>query len=1106
MTRSFGLPFSSINRTGCLRLLLTTLLALALAPQRPAQAVTITVTALTSGFTPANNNYTILVNALNTAASNDTIDLSGVFDWTEPNAAASWALGNDGVASTSDDYSLLVEAGKNTITMTAASLGAATIQGPGDLAAQNLEAFLVFDGGDNQGWTISNLRILDFDLGVGMFSGAGGVDAFNNTKIVNNHIRVATDLNATVAPADVNQNIGIHFSFGINQAIQGNTIEIGGDGVSNGANVAADVGMQSNTSGGNVYDGLLIVNNTIRILNAQSANPERVIGIWENSHGHSSNITIANNQFVNLAAGNNPAINLQRAFRVTAHSSVGTTVTYADNTVVGANIAFEWLSSSNFAGNQPVLLWGNTLANNTTGVLIQSNGLANLNGNRIESSGSGGGVHVVTGQLAASGAATNAVQANFIRNGSGDGILIDATAGAIGAIFSNDLSGNTGMAINNAASALLDASGNWYGSNTPAGVLAEVSANVDYTPWLNTGAGTAPTPGFQGDFSSLVVDDGSPQSGATTRIQEGVDLATAGGAVTIAAGIYTELVTVNKTVTLLGAQQGVDARARPFVAANESIVNGSGGSFSIQANNVILDGFTVQGATSATPLGTGIFLGTSSSGYTVRNNIVQDNIFGLYANSSGAAQTVIRQNRFENNNQPGAASGNGIYSDLGLTNALVDDNRFVGNTSAAVLLAGTQSNITITHNQVTSNGGIAIAGTTNALVINNTITSATTSGIVLIGGNNNVSVRENTVTNAATASGVRVTDDFGFGLNQNLHVDNNLLAGNAFGIRINAGAVGGAIDANCNRIEGNTSAGLRNDSTTIVDATLNWWGNASGPTHSSNPGGTGQLVQADPAVVDLLPFARSTSTCVTLTKTASAPSVVAGEQLTYTLVLSNAGSIAVPGLVLTDTLPADVTYASANPAPGNVNPLVWNVGTLAANQTLTYTVVVNVSSDATGSLVNGAQLATTALAGSATAAVTTSITTAADLSLIMSDSPDPAAAGANLAYTLRVANNGPSVATSVVVTDMLPTGVTFVGASGAGWNCGHAGGVVTCTRPNLIVGVAPDIVLTVMPRVPGAIANSAQVAAATSDANGGNNTVTTTTTVFMQLFLPVVKK
>src|SRR6185295_9547089 len=128
---------------------------------------------------------------------------------------------------------------------------------------------------------ISNIRFLDFDLAIGMFFGAGGPDAFNNTHITNNYIRNARDLNATVAPADASQNIAIHYSFGTNQVISGNTIEIQGDGVSAGSNFAADVGMQSNTSGGAVYEGLQITNNIVRVLNAQSANPQVILGIWE---------------------------------------------------------------------------------------------------------------------------------------------------------------------------------------------------------------------------------------------------------------------------------------------------------------------------------------------------------------------------------------------------------------------------------------------------------------------------------------------------------------------------------------------------------------------------------------------------------------------------------------------------------------------------------------------------------------------------------------------------------------------------------------------------------------------------------------------------------
>lgn len=350
----------------------------------PAASVTITPVAMPSA---GNNDYTVINAAVQSAGSGDTINLSGTFNWMEPFAAASWAKGSDGIAGNTDDFSIYPPAGLNNITFTASSLGAATIQGPGDLANVNLEGVFFFDGGPNQGWTISNIRFLDFDNAIGFFNGAGGVTAFNNTKIMDNFIKVAKDLDSATAAADVSQNIGIHFSFGTNQMISGNMIDLDGSAVR--TNDAAEVGMQSNTSGGSVYDGLQITNNIVHVLNAQSVNPEVILGIWENSHGHTSNITISGNQFTNLAGGNNPALNLERAFRVTSHSSMMTTVKYQNNTAQGANIGFQWLAGSDFSGNQPVQLISNTIINNDTGVLIQSNGTATLSFNRIASNAVG---------------------------------------------------------------------------------------------------------------------------------------------------------------------------------------------------------------------------------------------------------------------------------------------------------------------------------------------------------------------------------------------------------------------------------------------------------------------------------------------------------------------------------------------------------------------------------------------------------------------------------------------------------------------------------------------------------------------------------------------
>src|SRR5205085_8847412 len=66
-----------------------------------------------------------------------------------------------------------------------------------------------------------------------------------------------------------------------------------------------------------------------------------------------------------------------------------------------------------------------------------------------------------------------------------------------------------------------------------------------------------------------------------------------------------------------------------------------------------------------------------------------------------------------------------------------------------------------------------------------------------------------------------------------------------------------------------------------------------------------------------------------------------------------------------------------------------------------------------------------------------------DLSLAMSDAPDPVVVGSPLTYTLTVQNATPppGQASNVVVVDTLPANVTFTSASPG---CTHTATVATC--------------------------------------------------------------
>jgi parallel beta-helix repeat protein len=345
---------------------------------------------------------------------------------------------------------------------------------------------------------------------------------------------------------------------------------------------------------------------------------------------------------------------------------------------------------------------------------------------------------------------------------------------------------------------------------------------------------------------------GASPTEAKKTIQAAVNQVSAGGTVIVAAGSYAEQVQVSKAVMLQGAQVGIDGRTRCDATSGETILNGTGGAFYLQANDVTVNGFVIENAT-ASYLGTGLYAPGSSSGHTIVNNVFRNNIFGLYLNGSNS---TVEHNCFKNNNQPGAAAGNGIYSDQGAANLLVNENDFTGHENCGIIFTAVPpttfvTGVTISGNQLLNDSAICLFNTGDSTVSGNTVDHSSSHGIYLGGNNTNLQIKENTLTNAASGfSGVRIRDDIGNSPNSLITIQKNLIQHNDYGVRLADNAVSANLVVNRNNLAENPIAGISNeDGDYSFNGECNWWGQASGP--SGEGAGSGSAVTAN---VDFLPW------------------------------------------------------------------------------------------------------------------------------------------------------------------------------------------------------------------------------------------------------------
>jgi nitrous oxidase accessory protein NosD len=376
--------------------------------------------------------------------------------------------------------------------------------------------------------------------------------------------------------------------------------------------------------------------------------------------------------------------------------------------------------------------------------------------------------------------------------------------------------------------------------------LKNLSAVAVAAALLTIGAGAAQAANWYvdpaGNDSNSCTASGAAD--ACMTINAAIAKASPGDSINVAIGLYNEQVQITKSLTLLGAQAGVDARTR---SGSESVIDNACGPVQIMANSVVLDGFTIQGSTSSDPcfiagIWTNPGFSGTHGGHQILNNIIQNNILGIELDNDGTIPTKVQFNLIQNNNNPGPGSGNAILVSFGLANALIDNNKFLGHVNSSVFVSsgGDDRLITVSNNELVGGAGtqerILFGSVDNSSITGNTSVGSTALNgpFRLFGGNNNIAVNSNVARNGIR--GMKV-DDVGIAPNTGVTAHMNCFVGNSVaGLEVTAGGHTGSLDAKSN-----------------------WWGSASGPKYNGAGPGTGDNIIDPGGVVAYIPFLTSTS-------------------------------------------------------------------------------------------------------------------------------------------------------------------------------------------------------------------------------------------------------
>jgi uncharacterized repeat protein (TIGR01451 family) len=279
------------------------------------------------------------------------------------------------------------------------------------------------------------------------------------------------------------------------------------------------------------------------------------------------------------------------------------------------------------------------------------------------------------------------------------------------------------------------------------------------------------------------------------------------------------------------------------------------------------------------------------------------------------------------------------------------------------------------------------------------------------------------------------------------------------------------------------------DPLTAAQTTAGWTqgsASCSDATSNSTPGSINVAVGETVTCTFNNSFSGPTPTPdLRVTKTGTPESISVGGSVTFTLTVTNTGNAAANNVVLTDTMPAGLSFVSSTPGAPTCTgtaTMTCQLGTLAAGASTIVTVVA--TGVTAGTHVNTAVVTPTdATPANNTDTEDTVVGAVADISVTKTVDDATVAEGDEVTFTLTVTNNGPSDATGVVVTDTLPDGLTFVSSDGS---CTGTT-TITCTIGDLAAGATATIHIVAETTESGTFTNGVEVVSETPDPDLSNN-------------------